>query len=86
METVMKDAFAYWFDKDVKKIARNLIRTDIDIWSPGFKEGQNLITPEGKQLKAYSIYKDPRGIDELNRFMKYMTNKYFIDEEVLDLL
>ena len=67
----MKEAFAFYFEGDLKKKAYDLIQFDIDIWSPDYDDGES-ITPQGHECKRQQIYIDPRGVEEYKKFSKYM--------------
>mgnify|MGYP003667017588 FL=1 len=64
----MREAFIFYFED---KEAANLIRLDINIWSPDYEDG-DFTTPGGLEGKMQKIYIDDRSISEYNKFKKYM--------------
>lgn len=66
----MREAFAYYFPKTK---ARELIRLDIDTWSPDYIDGTKVVTPGGIDLTTQKLYIDERSKAEFEQFSKYFT-------------
>jgi len=66
----MRDAFAFYFEGVKKQQAYELIRLDINIWSPDYEDGK-FTTPKGLTGKKQSRYVDDRSETEYNQFSKY---------------
>ena len=66
----MKHAFGFYFEGETASQALDLIRMDIDVWSPDYKEGA-LTTKNGHVVKTQNIYIDERSKNEYERFSKY---------------
>ena len=67
----MKEAFAFYFEGDIKKQAMDLIRLDGNVWSPDYHDGE-LETPAGMKCKMQKVYIDERAASEYEKFKKYM--------------
>ena len=67
----MREAFAFYFEGDLKDQALNLIRLDANIWGPDFSDAEDK-TPAGMPVKIQKIYIDERAVSEYEKFKKYM--------------
>lgn len=63
----MREAFIFYFED---KEGANLIRLDINIWSPDYEDGE-FTTPGGLKGKMQKVYIDERAETEYLRFKKY---------------
>jgi hypothetical protein len=70
LEECMREAFGFYFEGEMKQKALELVRMDIDIWGPDWKEGK-FVTPKGLTGKSQPIYIDERSEDEYKKFSKY---------------
>jgi len=71
LKRCMQEAFAFYFEGDMKKKAFDLIGFDVDIWSPDYVDGI-VTTPKGLECKSQSIYIDQRSKSEYEKFKQYM--------------
>ena len=71
LKECMREAFAFYFEGETKKMAYDLIQFDVNIWSPDYEDG-DFITPGGTKGKKQKIYIDERAENEFHRFKKYM--------------
>jgi len=67
----MRQAFAFYFEGEMKEKASSLIRFDSDQWGPDLSEGE-YITKKGNKVTTKELYIDPRAKKEYERFKKYM--------------
>lgn len=67
----MMEAFGYYFQKDaLTYVWSQAIRLDYDAWGPNLQDGE-IVTPGGRRVKTQSIYIDPRGKNEYERFREF---------------
>lgn len=66
----MREGFAYFFDDDVKDLARK-IRIDCEVWSPDYEDGKKVLTPNGKEIHLETIHIDERSVAEYEKFSKF---------------
>jgi len=66
----MRKAFAWYFDDPQFDLAYELIRLDVNTWSPDYKDEEKV--EYGMKIKHQTIYIDERSEAEYNRFKKYM--------------
>ena len=64
----MREAFAYYFPNTD---ARELIRLDLDTWSPDYKDIVSVKTPGGLDVNPQELYIDERSKSEFKQFSKY---------------
>ena len=67
----MREAFSHYFEGETKKLAHDLIKFDVNIWSPDYEDGE-FTTPGGITGKKQKVYIDERSVNEYKRFSKYM--------------
>lgn len=70
----MHHAFCFYFEGRQETLARDLIRMDIDVWSPDYEEGA-LTTKNGHIVKSQKIYIDERSKKEYEQFSKYFNEQ-----------
>lgn len=68
----MQDAFAFYFTGKEKELAYDLIRLDINVWSPDYEDGY-LNIGKLKKIKTQKIYIDERSEAEYRSFSKYFS-------------
>lgn len=69
----MLEAFAHYFRKDETVFGwSKAIRLDLDVWGPDQSDGE-FVTARGRKVKTQSMYIDPRGKAEFEKFKKYLT-------------
>lgn len=68
MEALMREAFAFYFEGEMRQKAFDLIRMDIKAWSPDYGEGTV------KNIKTQKVFIDGRSQAEYKRFSKYFSS------------
>lgn len=69
-EQCMREAFSFYFEGEIKDLAHELIRLDLNVWSPDYKDGQEVKFGDIR-VKAQQVYVDERSESEYLRFKKY---------------
>lgn len=66
---IMKEAFAFYFEGEMKEKAHNLIRIDTNMWGDSLKNEE--LEFEGMKIKTQTRYEDERAKNEIEIFRKY---------------